>query len=341
MGGGARRALWVLGLALALGLPACGSAPTPTPYSPPPPRLFLPQILAGDHIFVTDLATGDVAELGDQALHVSLSVHGLGLAPDGRTLFVSDIADNRLVAYPLTDGQLGQPHHAPVGVQPVHMVETPDERTVYVTNFGESSVSVVDTATWRTTGTIAVGLNPHGIAISPDGRWVYVACVGGGVIAVIDTASQRLAGTIALPPGARPYSVAVSRDGRYLYAPDNFAARLFVVDLTRRRVVATVPIGLRAALVARAADGSTLYVTNGASGTVSVLDLAADPVRPPVRATIPVGNYPHGLALTPDGRYLVVANNLSDTISVIATATDRVVATIPGEKYPNDVIAVP
>jgi YVTN family beta-propeller protein len=48
--------------------------------------------------------------------------------------------------------------------------------------------------------------------------------------------------------------------------------------------------------------------------------------------------YPHGLALTPDGRYLVVANTYGDTLSVIDTTTNTDIGTIPGEKYPNDVV---
>jgi YVTN family beta-propeller protein len=343
------RAMWgrlvALLTLLACATAACGSPvplkPAPTLTATPPPLPPLPSVLSGDHIFVSDLATGNVAELGIMAEHVSRSVHGLGLSADGRTLYVTDIAGNAVVAYPISGGRLGQPRRARVGLSPVHMVQTLDGRAVFVTNFGESSVSVIDSSTWTTTATIQVPLNPHGIVLSPDGRRVYVACVNGGAIAIIDTASELVVGTIHLPIGAKPYAVAVSRDGRYLYAPDNFAARLFVVDLETRQVVGEAPIGLRAALVARSADGGTLYVANGASGTVSVLDLATDPAHPRVRATVRVGTYPHGVALTEDGGYLVVANSLGGTLSVIATATDRVVATVPGERYPNDVIAVP
>ena len=336
----ARRSILV-GLALlASTLAACG-APVGAQPSPTPTALALPAPLAGYHLFVSDLITGDVAELGVRTYHAARSVHGLGLAADGRTLYASDVAGNALLAYPVAHGALGRPRRVSVGQVPVHMVQTLDGRAVFVTNFGAASVSVVDAAAWRVTATIPVPASPHGIAISPDGRWIYVACVSGGAIAVIDATTARLASTIALPAAARPYGVALSRDGRYLYAPDSFAAHLFVVDTATRQVIDEVPIGLRAALATRSADGATLYVTNGGSGTVSVLDLSANPAHPRVRATVRVGTFPHGLALTPDGRYLVVANNLSDDVSVIATATDQVVATIRGEKYPNDVIAAP
>lgn len=327
--------------ALLAGCAATASpALVPTATATPAP-LLLPTPLAGYHIYVSDLATGDVAELGGPTFHASRSVHGLGRSNDGRTLYATDIAGDALLIYPATGATLGTPRRVPVGLQPVHMVETLDGREIYVTNFGESSISVINTTTWTVGATIQVPANPHGIALSPDGRFVYAACVNGGAVAIIDTQTQLLAGQIALPAGAHPYSVALSSDGRYLYAPDNFAARLFTIDTTTRQVVSETPIGLRAALMARSSDGSTLYVTNGASGTVSVLDLSADPARPYVRATVAVGSFPHGLALTPDGRFLIVANNLGDSLSVIATASEQVVATIAGERYPNDVIALP
>jgi YVTN family beta-propeller protein len=319
----------------------CGAASAPATTSSDLPVLALPAALAGEHVFVTDLATGDLDELGVQTQHAAESVHGLGLSVDGHTLYVSDVAGNALLAYSLHNGRLGAPRRVRVGVSPVHMVQTLDERRIFVTNFGAASVSVIDVRAWRTTATIQVPAGPHGIALSPDGRWVYVACPTGGAVAVLDAASAQAVGTIVLPAGAQPYSVAVSHDGRYLYVPDNFAARLFVVEAATRQVVGEAPIGRRAALVALAADGATLYVTNGGSSSVSVLDLASDPVHPRVRATVQVGVYPHGLTVTPDGRYLIVANTYGKSLSVIATASDQVVATISAERYPNDVLAAP
>jgi YVTN family beta-propeller protein len=302
------------------------------------PLLRLPSQLAGYHIFVADLATGDVAELGIQTQHVARSVHGLGLSADGRTLYVSAVSDGRLDAFALADGRLAGEHSAPVGDQPVHMVNTLDGRTIFVTNFESGTVSVVDSATWRHVKDLTVPARPHGIVLSPDGRWAYVACYGAASIAVIDTESATLAATIAMPEPSQPYGIAISPDGRYLYASDNLLGRLLVVDAAARKYVRSVQIGVRPALIARSPDGRTLYVTNGVSHSVSVLDIGTDPAKPAVRATVVVDGYPHGLAVTPDGRYVVVANTLGGDLSAIDTRTVTVVATVKGEQDPNDVI---
>ena len=312
--------------------------------APVPPSLILPPILRDQHVFVTDLVTGNLAELGAATTHVSRSVHGLGLSPDGRWLYVSDVAGNRLIAYALKDGALGEAHAVAVGAQPVHMAETLDGRRVFVTNFAGKSVSVVNTATWTLEKTIATPDAPHSIVLSADGRWAYAGCYGAASIAVIDTASATLTGTIALPVGAQPYGLALSKDGRTLYASDNSTGRLFVINVAAApsgTVTGSVEVGLRPALIARSPDAATLYISSGASHSVTIVSLAPDPAHPSVRATIPVSGYPHGLAVTPDGKYVVVANTTGKTLSVIDASAGAVVATIQGEQYPNDALILP
>ncbi len=340
MAGGARRRLVALVAVLACLDPSPGGG-APTTGQPggsaAPATIALPPQLAGYHIFVSDLASGDVAVLGAHTYQASLSVHGLGLSHDGRWLYVTDVAGNQLLAYPLSGATLGTPQRVAVGAQPVHMVNTPDGKRIFVTNFSGSSVSVVDTATWTVTRTIPTPLAPHGIAISPDGRWVYVACYGAGKVVVIDTQSETVATTISMPVGSHPFGVALSLDGRYLYVTDNFSSRLFVIDTTTRTLGANAPVGLQPALIARSPDGGTLYVANGRGHTVSVVDIS-QPASPVVRLNISVSGYPHGLAVTPDGRYVVVAETFGRQLAVIDTVTDTVVATISGMPFPNDVL---
>jgi YVTN family beta-propeller protein len=59
------------------------------------------------------------------------------------------------------------------------------------------------------------------------------------------------------------------------------------------------------------------YVTNGITGTVSVVDL----VLGREVGQIPVGTEPRGCALTADGSLLYVANHTAGTVSIIVTST--------------------
>jgi YVTN family beta-propeller protein len=66
-------------------------------------------------------------------------------------------------------------------------------------------------------------------------------------------------------------------------------------------------------------SGREVYVSNGADGTVMVIDTASNIVT----QTIKVGNRPWNMGLTADGAKLYVANGRSNTVSVIDTATKK------------------
>ncbi|HET9979219.1 MAG TPA: YncE family protein [Ktedonobacterales bacterium] len=317
---------------------ASGAQGTASAAPTPIATLTLPAPLASYSVFVTDVLTGNLAELGKYTWRISPSIHGLGLSADGKTLYVTDVATNRLFAFDLSGGSPKEIHSVEVGAYPVHMVGTSDGSVIFVSSFGGASVAVVDGHTWTLRKTITTPERPHSIVISPDGRWVYAGCYGGAAIAVINVASESLAATIPLPNLAEPYGLAISPDGHYLYASDNLTGRLFAVDALERRVVASIAVGLHPALIARSPDGKTLYVANGGSHSVSVVDISRDPAHPTVRATVVVTGYPHGIAVTPDGRYVVVANTSGKDLSVIDTKSLKVISTIPGEQYPNDVL---
>ena len=75
----------------------------------------------------------------------------------------------------------------------------------YITNSGDNTVSVIDTATNTVVGSpITVGVRPQGMAVTPDGSNVYVANASSDTVSVIDTASNTVTATIPVghAPGA-------------------------------------------------------------------------------------------------------------------------------------------
>jgi YVTN family beta-propeller protein len=320
-------------------LASCGAQPTPA-ISSLPVLASLPQLRAY-HVYVTDLGTGDLAELGQATVNAGKSLHGIAFSPDGKRVYVGDIAASRVVAFDVTGAKPRQVQSITVGLSPVHFAFTQGGRYVYVTNFGGASLSIVDTTSGKVIATIQTPAGPHGLVASPDGKRIYVACLNGQALAVIDTTTNTLTQTLPLPDNAHPYSVVSDKTGRYLYVTDNFIGRVLVVDTTKlqhpaQAVVGGGKAGQQPVLLAISPDGKRLYVTNS-GGNLSVLDVAADPVHPALVATVPVGRSPHGVAVSPDGRYVVVANILSGNLSVVDAASNQVIATLPAEKYPNDV----
>ena len=95
----------------------------------------------------------------------------------------------------------------PVGTGPTAVAVDPAAGTVYVANFDDSTVSVIDEATGAVTATIRVGSFPNAVAVDPAAGTVYVTNQNDGTVSVIDEATGTVTATIAV--GTQPYAVAV------------------------------------------------------------------------------------------------------------------------------------
>src|SRR5262245_51221150 len=124
----------------------------------------------------------------------------------------------------------------------------------------------------------------------------------------------------------RSSPIAITHDDKQVWSvnPDNNSVSVFKVDKDANVKIAEIKVGREPWCVAITPDDEKAYVTNMASGTVSVIST----YRKKVIETIRVGTEPFGCALTPDGRRLYVANQSSDTVSVINTRRDEVIDTI-------------
>ena len=109
---------------------------------------------------------------GAQERRMDSLAHGLGVAPDGRTLWVTSIAANAVFAYSLPDlkllGEAKLPEIRVDGRQPISSVPnwvtfTPDSKRLYISNAAARSVSVIDTDAIKLIATVPVGEVPKRI----------------------------------------------------------------------------------------------------------------------------------------------------------------------------------
>lgn len=98
--------------------------------------------------------------------------HGIGVAPDGKTLWVTSITANAVFAYSLPElkllGHVALPAlklagRAPIGAVPNWVTFTPDSKRLYVSNAGARSVSVIDTKAMKLVTAVPVGEVPKRI----------------------------------------------------------------------------------------------------------------------------------------------------------------------------------
>jgi YVTN family beta-propeller protein len=95
--------------------------------------------------------------------------HGLGIAPDGKSLWVVSRVYDSVFAYSLPDlkfvgrahlPKIVPPGHDPIGGSPNWVTFTPDGGTAYVSNAVDRSVSAVDTKTFKVVARIPMGEMP-------------------------------------------------------------------------------------------------------------------------------------------------------------------------------------
>jgi YVTN family beta-propeller protein len=85
--------------------------------------------------------------------------HGLGVAPDGRTLWVTSRPNARVYTYSLPDLKL-LPNPVDLGGRPDWVTFTPDSKQIYISTENTNSVVVVDVATRKELSRIKVGAAP-------------------------------------------------------------------------------------------------------------------------------------------------------------------------------------
>jgi YVTN family beta-propeller protein len=199
----------------------------------------------------------------------------------------------------------------------------------YITNAGNDTVSVIDTATNQITATVSIPKNiqawPTGVTVSSDGKKVYVANSKSNTVSEINTSTNNVTANINV--GIWPYGIAVTPDGTKVFVANrgypSSSNIVSVIDATTDTVTANVTVGSSPYGVAVTLDGTKVYVTNSGSNNVSVIDAATATVI----ANVKVGSYPTGVAATPDGKKIYVVSD-DGVLSVIDITTNTVIATL-------------
>ena len=172
----------------------------------------------------------------------------------------------------------------PLDTLPMASALSPDGKYLLVLNGGYNrpSVSVIETASGRVTGTTPVEDGWLGLAFSPRGDRVYVG--GGSRAAVFELSFAagmlRPARTFAVsPPGERNDrdfigDVTLSPDGRLLYAAELYRDTVAVINPQSGTVIDRFKTGRRPYRILFHPDGKSFFVTHWADGSLGHYDTA-------------------------------------------------------------------
>lgn len=155
------------------------------------------------------------------------------------------------------------------GHHPYALAISPDGGTLAVSNWGDASVSLMDSGSLAQRSKISVANHPNSLAWSKDGR-LFAANAGDNSVSVIkgDAVSEtvKTSFTPQDPTGSTPDALAVSSDGKRLYvanADNNDVAVIDTSDAGESKVIGFIPTGWYPSSLALSPDGRKLYVGVG------------------------------------------------------------------------------
>jgi YVTN family beta-propeller protein len=266
-----------------------------------------------------------------------LLVHGMGFAPDHKTIAVVSIGSNSISFIDTATNTVK--HVTYVGRSPHEAFFTPDGTELWVTVRGEDYVAVLDGKSFEEKARIKVPNGPGMQIFSPDGKYGYICSSFTPETLVVTVADHQVVGHV---PQESPFcpNIAATPDGQQVWFTLKDVGKTTVFDarppFAVLKTIDTGPITNHVNF-ASTAHGTFAYVSVGGLNVVKVFrttDFAQI-------ATIPVGKLPHGIWGSGDGTRIYVGLENDDALTVIDTASNKVIAIVPIGQAPQAVNYVP
>jgi YVTN family beta-propeller protein len=201
-----------------------------------------------------------------------------------------------------------------VGRVPKFISLSPDGSIALVSNWCDSSVSVVDLAEGREIRQIPVDSAPRGSVVLPDNRTAYVTAMYADELYRVDLVTGE--SELVLETGRKPRHLVLSPDASRMYLTESGADRLLELDTATGEVLREMDTGREPRSMAISPDGLALYLVNYYEDTVSKVDTETlEEIQ-----RVDVGHHPIGITYEPTQRRIWVAN-YSGSIDVLDDTT--------------------
>jgi DNA-binding beta-propeller fold protein YncE len=284
-----------------------------TDVSPDGRTLYVSRGYLGD-VAAFDIASGRL--LWQRSLDTGRADH-MTLTPDGRSLFVSALPDNRVYKVATDTGEITG--HLVTGVYPHDNKVSRDGRRLYNTSIGPITslprkagappltetpgypfqLTIADVNTLQTLDRIRLDNAIRPWQFTPDEKGIYAQLSNEHAVVAYDLAARKVVKRLDLPvkPGvtvadwdfeAPHHGLALTPDGRTLCLAgraSDYAALVRAPDLT---LIATIPVGDAPGWAETADNGRVCLIANTRSDDLSIISI---PGRTEI-ARLPVGDGP-------------------------------------------------
>ena len=201
-------------------------------------------------------------------------------------------------------------------------------RVVVVPLPANDALAILDADSGSLLKTVPLGVLPVAAVVSTDGSVAYVTNLGGAKPGPRDRAAKQC---------CDPFAELVRVDGRGIAQPGSVTR----VDLVKGQVTKVIPVGRHPTGLAWDQQGGRLYVANGNSDVVSIIDTRRDTVSGTI-AIAPfrerrIGLAPTALALSPDATTLFVTLGGANAVAVYGLPGGQLRGLVPTGWYPTTI----
>ena len=142
-------------------------------------------------------------------------VHPVALGPDGRTLAICNLPDNRVELFDVSSGIPVPTGSVAVGLDPC-AARFASSNELWVVNHISSTVSIVDVAARRVIATLETPAGPGDVVFAGTPRRAWISCSRTNAVFVVDATTRATVTNLAIA-GERPRAMAVSPNGSNVY----------------------------------------------------------------------------------------------------------------------------
>lgn len=189
----------------------------------------------GTHMMIVDENSGKV--IGD--IPDTKGIHGIALAPEFNKGFTSNGGAATVTVFDLKTLK-PTAEIKTTGDNPDSIIYDPMTKRIFTLNGRSSNSTVIDAATNKVVGTVALGGKPEEPAVDDKGN-MYVNLEDKSAIVRFDTKTLAIKNTWPIAPCMGPSALAIDNAHRRLFAACDKV--MGVIDADTGRVVASPPIG--------------------------------------------------------------------------------------------------
>lgn len=198
-----------------------------------------------------------------------------------------------------------------VGYRPLAIAFNPQNGNLYVANFLDDGVSIIDTELEQLLENRYTGSQPLGIGIHPPSGKIYVANSGDNTITVLDPDFLFLSDIIT-DVGVKPVSFAYHPENNLMYVVATDSNHVIPIEPDSYTLQAPIATGFRPYGIVYNPNNQYLYVGNSKDDTYTII--APDHS---IRAVIQAGPVNIGLAIDPIRNLVFSTDTATGKINII------------------------